>query len=465
MSHSVGILLVDDEKDFGVGLARLLGRKFPDEKIDAVLSGDEALAALEREPYGLMLSDLNMPGMDGVELLRMAKAAHPDLSVVMLTAYGTVSTAVDALKIGAYDFLTKPVEPETLFQVVERGLERSRLLVENARLQQLVAKQASTNELVGDSPAIRRLQEGVAAVAESDYTVLIRGESGTGKELVARTIHKLSGRQKNPLLTVNCPAIPDQLLESELFGHVKGAFTGADRDRKGIFISANGGTLLLDEIGDVSPAIQTKLLRALQEGEVRPVGSSKSIPVDVRIIASTNQPLEEKIKDNSFREDLYYRLNVLNLNVPALRDRSGDVAILAHHFLEQACEEMKGNPKTFTPEAVAYLSTKSWPGNVRELQNFIRRLAVFSSGELLEVSHIRLVEGLDVTGAAAQASDLIPYKDAKEKVVDNFTRSYVEELLTQAGGNVSEAARQSGLSRVALQKILKRLELDASSYK
>jgi len=465
MSHSVGILLVDDEKDFGVGLTRLLGRKFPDEKIHAVLSGDEALAALERESYGLMLSDLNMPGMDGVELLRMAKAVQPDLGVVMLTAYGTVTTAVDALKIGAYDFLTKPVEPETLFQVVERGIERSQLLVENARLQQLVAKQTSANELVGDSLAIRRLQEGVAAVAESDYTVLIRGESGTGKELVANTIHKLSGRHKKPMLTVNCPAIPDQLLESELFGHVKGAFTGADRDRKGIFISANGGTLLLDEIGDVSPTIQTKLLRALQEGEVRPVGSSKSISVDVRIIASTNQPLEEKIKDSTFREDLYYRLNVLNLNVPALRDRSGDVAILAHHFLEQACEEMKGNPKTFTPEAVAYLSTKSWPGNVRELQNFIRRLAVFSSGELLEISHIRLVEGLDGTGAAAQASDLIPYKDAKEKVVDNFTRSYVEELLTQAGGNVSEAARQSGLSRVALQKILKRLDLDASAYK
>lgn len=464
MSRPIGLLLVDDEKDFAVGLARLLGREFPEERITAVHSGDDALAALDEDYYGLMLSDLNMPGMDGVELLKKAKAAHPDLSVVMLTAYGTVSTAVDALKIGAYDFLTKPVDPETLFQVVQRGIERSQLLVDNARLQELVARQCGANELVGDSLAVRRLKEGVAAVAESDYTVLIRGESGTGKELVARTIHRLSGRSRKPMLTVNCPAIPDQLLESELFGHVKGAFTGADRDRKGIFVSANGGTLLLDEIGDVSPGIQTKLLRALQDGEIRPVGASKSISVDVRILASTNQPLEDKIKDNSFREDLYYRLNVLNLNVPALRERSGDIAILAHHFLEVSCEEMKTRPKTLTPEAVACLTAKQWPGNVRELQNFIRRLAVFSSGETLELAHIRLVEGLDGV-PVDDVHRLASYKDAKEKVVDDFTRTYVEELLSQAKGNVSEAARRSGLSRVALQKILKRLDVNAGDFK
>lgn len=462
--ESVGVLLVDDEKDFALGLARLLERKYPDESFLTAHSGEEALGILEREPVGLMLTDLNMPGMDGVELLRTAKEAYPDLSVVMLTAYGTVSTAVEALKKGAYDFLTKPVESDTLFQVVQRGLERSRLLAENARLQEMVAKQCGGNELVGVSSPIRRLKEGVAAVAESDYTVLIRGESGTGKELVARTIHRLSRRRNKPLLTVNCPAIPDQLLESELFGHVKGAFTGADRDRKGIFVSANGGTLLLDEIGDISPGIQTKLLRALQEGEVRPVGASKTLPVDVRILASTNQPLEEKIKDGSFREDLYYRLNVLSLNVPALRDRSEDIAILARHFLLLSCDEMKVPQKNFSPEALAYLATKQWPGNVRELQNFIRRLAVFSSGEALELSHVRLVEGLDGQ-APERESQLAPYKDAKEKVVDDFTRTYVEELLAKSSGNVSEAARKSGLSRVALQKIIKRLDIDVASFK
>lgn len=464
MTNPVGILLVDDEKDFANGLARLLGREFPDERIQAVNSAADALAALEGESFGVMLTDLNMPGKNGVELLREARDAQPDLSVVMVTAYGTVETAVDALKIGAYDFLTKPVAPEALFQVVERGLERSRLLGENARLQDLLVKNCGQNDLVGVSPAIRRLKEGVAAVAESEYTVLIRGESGTGKELVARTIHQLSGRRKKPLQTVNCPAIPDQLLESELFGHVKGAFTGADRDRKGIFVSADGGTLLLDEIGDISPAIQTKLLRALQEGEIRPVGSSKTIPVDVRILASTNQPLEEKIKDNSFREDLYYRLNVLSLNVPALRDRNEDIALLARHFLSMSCEEMNVSPKVLSPDAIAYLTTKNWPGNVRELQNFIRRLAVFSSAESLELPHIRLVEGLD--GAHGEESkDLAPYKDAKDKVMDDFTRAYVEELLTQVHGNISAAARQSGLSRVALQKILKRLDMDASAFR
>jgi len=464
LKNPVGILIVDDEKDFAVGLARLLGREYPDKRIVAALSGDEALDFLRNGGFGLMLTDLNMPGKDGVTLLREAKEEFPDLSVVMLTAYGTVETAVDALKIGAYDFLTKPVEPAKLFQVVERGLERSRLLVENARLQEVIAQQCGAHELVGESKTIQRLKETLAAVALSDYTVLIRGESGTGKELVARTIHKLSSRKKRPMLTVNCPAIPDQLLESELFGHVKGAFTGADRDRKGIFVTADGGTLLLDEIGDISPAIQTKLLRALQDGEVRPVGSSKSVSVNVRILASTNQPLEDKIKDNSFREDLYYRLNVLNLTVPTLRERKEDVVILAHHFLETACKEMRIASKKLTPEAVAFLTTKKWPGNVRELQNFIRRLAVFSSSEVIDLAHIRLVEGLDET-PGGHTQSLTPYKDAKEKVTDTFTRAYVEELLVLAQGNVSEAARLSGLSRVALQKIIKRLSIHVPVFR
>ncbi|GAU07989.1 sigma-54-dependent transcriptional regulator [Desulfoplanes formicivorans] len=464
MKNPVGILIVDDEKDFAVGLARLLGREYPDERIVAALSGHEALDFLRNGGFGLMLTDLNMPGKDGVTLLREAKEEFPDLSVVMLTAYGTVETAVDALKIGAYDFLTKPVEPAKLFQVVERGLERSRLLVENARLQEVIAQQCGTHELVGESKAIVRLKETLAAVALSDYTVLIRGESGTGKELVARTIHKLSSRKNRPMLTVNCPAIPDQLLESELFGHVKGAFTGADRDRKGIFVTADGGTLLLDEIGDISPGIQTKLLRALQDGEIRPVGSSTPISVNVRILASTNQPLEDKIKGNSFREDLYYRLNVLNLNVPSLRERKGDIALLAHHFLQTACKEMHAEPKKLSPEAVAYLTTQPWPGNVRELQNFIRRLAVFSSSEIIDMAHIRLVEGLDGTPGET-SRELSPYKEAKEKVVDDFTRAYTEELLVMAHGNISEAARQSGLSRVALQKILKRLNIHAPQFK
>lgn len=464
MSDPIGILLVDDEPDFARGIQRLLRRRFPDERIQTADSGPRALELLAAEPFGVVLTDLSMPGMDGVDLLRRILEEWPRTSVLLLTAYGTVQTAVEALKSGAYDFLTKPVEPDALFTSVQRGLERSRLLDENARLRGLLARQEGAPELIGESPAMRRLKEATAAVADSDYTVLVRGESGTGKELISRTIHRLSPRNELPMLTVNCPAIPDQLLESELFGHVKGAFTGADRDRKGIFVNARGGTLLLDEIGDIPTTLQTKLLRCLQEGEIRPVGSSRNERVDVRIIASTNQDLEAKIRDKSFREDLYYRLNVLTLSVPPLRERIEDIPLLSRHFLARACVEMNRPCKEIAPEALAYLSGREWPGNVRELQNFIRRLAVFSARDLIDMTHVRLAEG-----QAASCRDHpdcpAPYKDAKNKVIESFTRAYVRELLDATGGNISEAARISGLSRVALQKILKRLDMDAETFR
>jgi len=464
MSDPVGILLVDDEPDFVRGIQRLLGTRFPDEDIRTAPSGAAALEQMQAHPCGVVLTDLSMPGMDGVELLRQVLEQWPRTSILLLTAYGTVQTAVEALKSGAYDFLTKPVEPDALFTSVQRGLERSRLLGENARLRGLLARQEGAPELIGESPAMLRLKEAAAAVAESDYTVLVRGESGTGKELVSRTVHRLSPRCERPMLSVNCPAIPDHLLESELFGHVKGAFTGADRDRKGIFINAQGGTLLLDEIGDISPALQSKLLRCLQEGEIRPVGSSKNLRVDVRIIASTNQDLENKIRDKSFREDLYYRLNVLTLNVPPLRERMEDVPLLSRHFLARACAEMNRPCKEIAPEALAYLAGRDWPGNVRELQNFIRRLAVFSPRDIIDMTHVRLAEGQTVP--CRERPDCPgPYKEAKERVIDGFTRAYVRELLEATDGNVSESARISGLSRVALQKILRRLDMDPEQYR
>lgn len=345
---------------------------------------------------------------------------------------------------------------------IQKNLEKKEQELFHARRK--LRQEALKDQMIGASKSMEAVIYSTLRCAEVDSPVLITGETGVGKEVVARAIHSHSIRHKNPFVAVNCGSLPGELLESELFGHVKGAFTGADRDRKGIFVTADGGTLLLDEIGDISPGIQTKLLRALQDGEIRPVGSSKPVSVNVRILASTNQPLEDKIKDNSFREDLYYRLNVLNLSVPALRERKGDIALLAHHFLQTACKEMHAEPKKLSPEAVAYLTTQPWPGNVRELQNFIRRLAVFSSSEVIDMAHIRLVEGLDGTPGEA-SRELSPYKEAKEKVVDEFTRAYTEELLVLAHGNISEAARQSGLSRVALQKILKRLNIHAPQFK
>jgi transcriptional regulator with GAF, ATPase, and Fis domain len=296
-------------------------------------------------------------------------------------------------------------------------------------------------------------------VAQNEYTVLVQGESGTGKELAARIIHDLSDRSRHKLVTVNCPAIPDHLLESELFGHTKGAFTGADQERKGLFKTADKGTILLDEIGDISLSVQTRLLRVLQEQEIRPVGSNRSQRVDVRILASTNQDLGARIQDGSFREDLYYRLNVLNIHLPPLRERKEDIPLLVHTFLHRVCQEMGIEQRSMSSEALSYLTSKEWPGNVRELMNFVRRTVVFSPGQTIDLEQVRSVDqgGLDLGGGET----LKPYKEAKAKVVEDFTRAYVQDVLSRVGGNVSEAARLSGLERVSLQKIMRRLNIHA----
>ncbi|MFK4764001.1 sigma-54-dependent transcriptional regulator [Desulfobaculum sp. SPO524] len=460
---SDAILIVDDQHDFARGLSRLLTREFPKTPCFTATSGEEALSILATQRIALMFTDLRMPGLSGLDLLQQALTADPNLTVVMLTGYGSIESAVEALKAGAYDFLTKPVEPDDLFRATAKGLERARLLGENSRLRSLMAQSELSASLIGESATMKRLKDSIAAVAVSDYTVLITGESGTGKEMVARAIRSMSSRSAGPFLQVNCPAIPDQLLESELFGHVKGAFTGADRSHKGLFVSANGGTLLLDEIGDIPMNIQTKLLRVLQEQEVRPVGSSQSVRVDVRILASTNKDLEQKMKDGLFREDLFYRLNVLSVYVPPLDKRTEDIPLLAHHFLTQACRELRLMPKEIAPEVLAYLASRPWPGNVRELQNFMRRLAVFSQGDVIDLPLVRLSESRPAE--EEQSAGLPPYKDAKARVMDEFTRNYVTELLKKTSGNISEAARLSGLERVSLQKILKRLDIHAASFR
>ncbi|GAB6113590.1 sigma-54-dependent transcriptional regulator [Desulfomicrobium salsuginis] len=465
------IVVADDEGDFARGLARLIGGHFPELNVVAVQSGREALRVMAEGPVQLMITDLRMPEMTGMQLLTEALAVNPGLSTVVLTAYGTIETAVEALRIGAYDFLTKPIEPEQLFRVVEKGLERSRLLEENNRLREILARQDAGGELVGEGRAMRQLKRTVAAVAQSEYTVLVRGESGTGKELVARLIHRLGSRAARAFLSVNCPSIPENLLESELFGYVKGAFTGADRDHKGLFAAADKGTMHLDEIGDISSSVQTKLLRVLQDGEVRPVGSNSTMQVDVRLIASTNQDLEAAMKARTFREDLYYRLNVLAITLPPLRDRTEDIPLLAAHFFRVACREMGLAEKEVDPEVMHWLAGNPWPGNVRELQNFVRRMTVFATSERVDMNLIRLV--CQGAGASVQpegctrvpGSQLGEYKAAKAEVVSAFTEGYVRDLLAQTRGNVSEAARVSGLSRVALQKILVRMGESASRFR
>ncbi|GAU07918.1 sigma-54-dependent transcriptional regulator [Desulfoplanes formicivorans] len=458
------ILIVDDEKDFSRGLCRLLGQRFPACRCIDADSGTRALSILENRRISLMLTDLRMPSMTGDELLTRVLAIDPNLSVVIMTAFGDVQTAVKTLKSGAYDFLLKPLDNEVFFRVVERGLERNRLLCENVELKSLTKSRPLSPSLIGQSRVMARLRETIATVAQTNYTVLIRGESGVGKELVARMIHRLSPRAKRPMVTVNCPAIPSELLESELFGHTKGAYTGADASSKGLFLSADNSTLLLDEIGDIDPTIQTKLLRAIQEREIRPVGSTTPTKVDVRILASTNQDLEHKIHDGAFREDLFYRLNVLTIDVPPLRERSQDIPLLVQFFILRTCREMSIEEKEIDPDVLSYLATKTWPGNVRELINFIRRLVLFSRGKRITMSSVSLVEG---TGnlPTDHPTGITPYKQAKADVLNQFTRTYVTDLLEKTSGNISEAARQSGLGRVSLQKILRRMDISARDFR
>jgi DNA-binding NtrC family response regulator len=468
VTDSPRVLIVDDQPDFAKGLVRLLAPKLPDVAVSCVLSGDAALADLAAAPCDVLVTDLRMPGLTGLDLLPKALALAPNLGIVLVTAHGDIDSAVLALKAGAYDFLTKPVDSDHLARVIAKGLERAALLRENRRLRAVVAACRVDSGLLGQSAAMRHVKDTIAAVAASDYTVLVRGESGTGKELAARAIHAQSHRAGGPFLSVNCPAIPDQILESELFGHVRGAFTGAERDRRGLFVAANGGILVLDEIGDIPMSVQTKLLRVLQEREVRPVGSSKSIPVDVRILASTNQDLEARILDKTFREDLYYRLNVLTLRLPPLRDRRDDIPLLATAFLERACREMGVGDKEFSPEGLAALTGRDWPGNVRELFNFVRRLTVFSHGDVISAAAVADADPDTTDGSDQRDEDdgtATPYLEAKAQVVDAFTRRYVERLLGQTRGNISEAARVSGLERVSLQKILRRLGIAAEGFR
>lgn len=468
------VLIVDDQPDFARGLARLITGHFPDIVARTAGSGREALEVLERHQVQLIITDLRMPEMSGIQLVAEAMRHQPGVSIVVLSAFGTIETAVEALRAGAYDFLTKPIEAEHLYRVVNKGLERNRLLTENQALRSMLAGMTTMGELVGEGSAMQQLRRSIRTIARSGYNVLVRGESGTGKELVASLIHRLSPRAEKPLIVVDCPSIPDNLLESELFGYVKGAFTGADRDHQGLFSAAHGGTLHLDEIGDISPAVQTKLLRCLQSGEVRPVGAATSRQVDVRVIASTNRDLEAGLRDKSFREDLYYRLNVLTLTLPPLRERVEDIPLLVRHFLKNSCAELKLPEHDITPEALQCISARPWPGNVRELQNFVRRLAVFCVGgkidkALVESLHPRTaISPKDCLGTGSEAISILTgllYKDAKELVLDDFTRSYVHGLLRETNGNISEAARVSGLSRVALQKILQRLGLNAAVFR
>ncbi|MEN8200655.1 MAG: sigma-54 dependent transcriptional regulator [Thermodesulfobacteriota bacterium] len=462
------ILLVDDEPDLLTGLKRSFAKRLPEIEVLTAPGGNEALDILAQHEVALVLMDIMMGDMSGLEVLDRIRKNEPEQTVILMTGYGTIELAVDAIRRGAWDFVTKPLELDSLTRILHKGLERSRLLGENKKLRSSIGATGAVPDFIGQSPAMQRLFETIKTSAASEYTILIRGASGTGKELCARAIHRLSKRSEKPFVMVNCPAIPEHLLESELFGYRKGAFTGADRDHPGLFSQADGGTICLDEIGDIPVNLQIKLLRVLQEQETKALGADTSSKIDVRIIASTNADLETKITEGKFREDLFYRLEVLTLRTPSLVEIAEDIPLLANHFLKKAGLELNSGEKTFSEGALEPLLQHSWPGNIRELQNVIRRAVLFCSGPVIEEKHLILGPSLPSPASVGEEetdTTIEPYKEAKESCLDSFTRQYVYKLLKQCNGNVSQAARLSQLTRAALQKIIRRYDIDGDQFR
>jgi two-component system response regulator HydG len=444
------VLVVDDQRNMRVTTAIVL-RQAGFEVAEAD-GGAEALEKLAAEPFDVVLTDLRMGAVDGLEVLRGALEASPSTQVIVMTAFGSIESAVEAVRRGAYDYLTKPFQSDELRVRVEKALEKRRLLGEVSLLAGDFRSRYGLENVVGRSPALREVLDRAIRVAATDATVLLTGESGTGKELVARAIHAGSRRSTRPFVPVNCAAITETLLESELFGHARGAFTGAVRARRGLFEEAGGGTLFIDEIGETSPGFQAKLLRALQEGEVRRVGESTAIQVDVRVIAATNQDLQRAIAEKRFREDLFYRLNVVPLRIPPLRERREDIPLLARHFLERF-NRRGGENRRWTVEALARMLEHDWPGNVRELENVVEQAAALSSGREIQASDVSF--GHDARAASAGAG--VTLADA----VAAAERRAIEAALVRCGGDQARVARELGVSATTLWRKMKRLGVES----
>ena len=430
----IGILVVDDE----LIVRESLSKWFREDgyRVESAENAATALKKLQAGPWNLMLVDIKMPGMDGIELLQRVKEMTKDVAVIVITAFATVDTAVKALKEGAFDYVTKPIDPDYLDHMVEKALHQQELVRENLKLKDAVSELAPRGDIIGESPEMQRVMELVHSVAPTDTTIMIRGESGTGKELVARAIHAASPRKFFPIVTVNCGAMTETLLESELFGHERGAFTGAQYRRKGKVELADGGTLFLDEIGNIDMKTQMDLLRVIETKQFTLVGGTEVVKSDFRVICATNKDLERAVKEGSFREDLYYRVNVFIIELPPLRGRRGDIAKLAHYFLEKYARQMNKQVKGFTPEAMLALRQHDWPGNVRELENAIERAMVVTQGDMIDKDHLPLQ---------------IPLALVKEgKTLEDVEHRHIEQVLRENSWNVSRSAAVLDIDRVTL---------------
>jgi len=457
------VLVVDDERALRRALTRLLEVKGM--TVGVAEDGASAIELLERESYDVALVDLMMPRVGGLEFLAHVRERHSTMEVVLMTAFGDVETAVEAVRSGAYHFLTKPFRSnDEVVLAVTKAAEHRRLLDHAVMLERRLEQMQKFGGLIGNSPRMQEVYRLALGVAPTMSTVLILGESGTGKELTARAIHQHSSRADKAFVAVNCSAIPVDLVESELFGHLRGAFTGATANRPGLFEVADGGTLFLDEIGDLPPLAQVKVLRALQEGEIKRVGSNETKTVDVRVIAATNTDLKARIASGRFREDLYYRLNVVRIALPPLRERPEDVALLAYHFLRRYAERSNRPVHSISPAAMEFLMAQPWEGNVRELENTIEHAVVFSTGERLELQN--LPPTVEPSGAPRPASSKpvvpvadfrdLPFRTAKSRALAAFEKTYFQALLDECSGNVSEAARRAGLDRSNFRRAARR---------
>ena len=454
MTSKPSVLVVDDDNGHRLMLEALLGKW--GYRVQSAANGVQAVEKVREGPFDAVLMDIRMPDMDGITALKGIKSYNPAVPVVLMTAYSAVESAVEALKSGAYDYLIKPLDFDVLKLTLSRTLEHSRLKAENSQLR----AESRSRAIVGNSPAIRRMQEMIETVAPSDATVLIIGKSGTGKELVARSIHQLSSRADGPWVAVNCAALSENLLESELFGHEKGAFTGADKRREGRFLQASGGTLFLDEIGEIPLQMQVKLLRALQQREIQRVGSDETISVDVRIVAATNRDLAEEIRAGRFREDLYYRLNVVSL-----AERREDIPLLAQHFLHIHGERNRKDVKGFTPLAMDMLLRYDWPGNVRELENAVERAVVLLFGQY--VSERELPQAVVESYRPPQEISA-PLPDGgggpdEPRTLEDVERDFIIRTVRECGDNKSEAAKRLGISRKTLHTKLKSYGLSSGN--
>ncbi|MEE4263276.1 MAG: sigma-54 dependent transcriptional regulator [Desulfobacteraceae bacterium] len=459
------ILIVDDEKDMLLLLQRIISG---DTRHELVTEANplKAVELFKKQSFDLVITDLKMPKMDGLKLLEEVKKIRPKVSVIVMTAYGTIEAAVEAIQKGAYDFITKPFQRQRILLTIDKVMKWHEIIGENLALRQALAEKGVLSSMIGSTPVMVEIFERIRQVAPTMATVLITGASGTGKELIAKAIHHNSLRQKKKIITVNCTAIPENVIESELFGHVKGAFTGAWKDKKGLVEEAHEGTLFLDEIGDLSPGLQTKLLRLLQEGEYRPVGNEITRKADLRFIAATNHDLKTEIKENRFREDLFYRLNVIHFYLPPLRERKQDIPVLSTHFLKKYTRLYQKDVLDISPAAMQTLMLYDFPGNIRELENIIERAVIMSRTNSLTIYDLAVdnEQAAFLKNADQDGYDL-NFKEAKDKMIALFHRNYIIALLNQTNGNISRAAQTAGIQRQYLHRLMKESGIDADDFR